>query len=207
MLARTRRMLSPVVRQAALLALPFLLVGACGDGTKVPEGSASIQGGYALIIGARTTLFSLASSQASVLCRPKPGLRAFEFEATSATGAGSPAYLRFVLADYAGPGDYAVAFEPGGVAHEVEVSFAAHGNPLASYKYKFFQFVRPDLNVTYRTHCDFSIQAETLTGRTRYAGAISCGALWADFDSVDYLSQPLNAFVDMVAKFECEVPS
>jgi hypothetical protein len=185
------------------LALPLWLLGACGSDSAEPEGPTPIEGAYALIIGPRTTLFSLAPDEATVLCRPKPGLQVFEFEASS----GGSQYLRFSLADYAGPGDYAIEYEPGGVDNWVEVGFPADGDAPAGYKYKFFQFVRADLNVTYRSHCAFTIEAEPLAGRTRFVGSITCGALWADFDSVDYLSQPLNGFADLLAKFECEVPT
>jgi hypothetical protein len=179
------------------------LLGACGNEVAEPEGPTPIEGGYALVIGPRTTLFSLAASEATVLCRPKPGLQVFELEAS----AGGSQYLRFTLADYAGPGEYAIEYAPGGADHRVEVGFPAEGDVPASYKYKFFQFVRADLNVTYRSRCGFTIEAEALTGRTRFVGTITCGALWADFDSADYLSQPLNGFADLIAKFECEVPT
>lgn len=188
-----------------VVTLVLLGLTACGSDPavtpKVDAGPKSISGSYAQVLGAHTLTFTMDATKAHVTCVPKPGLKEFEFASTLDTGE----YFRFTLVNYAGANkDYRLDYAPAAVQHKVEVGFPANPAAGKSYKYKFFQFQRSDTNVTYPSHCDLSLHSEGLTDRIKYTGVLSCGALWADTDSLDYHAEPLNGFTDLIAKFECE---
>jgi hypothetical protein len=204
MLARPRlnllRISYPIVATLVSLAL-----AACGGDQKItpqPDaGPQSINGSYAQVFGTHTSTFTMDATKAHVTCLPKPGLKEFYYEATLDTGE----FFRFTLVNYTGPNkDYRIDYAPAAVQNKVEVGFPAQTDTAKTYRYKFFQFQRTDINTNYPSHCDVSIKSEGLTDRIKYTGIVSCGALWADTASPDYHAQPLNGFADLVAKFECE---
>ena len=200
--------LRPILLTACWLVGTSLLLAACGGQpepvTTVPK---PIDGAYAMVLGSHASLITLAPAKAHVLCTPKPGLKEFDFEGTPDAAEDAGKYLRFSLMSYTGPKDYEIEYTAGGDEHKVEVGFPAIPAAAKSFKYKFFQYLRSDTNTTYRTHCDISIQTQELPDRTKFTGTVSCTALWADFDALDYLMQPLNGFADLIAKFECEQAS
>lgn len=187
-----------------LVALTAGLFMACGgDPPAPPPGPAPIEGAYALVMGTQSNLIPLGPGQAQVLCRPKPALKELELDARPQSAADAGKHLRFVLKEFGGPGRYEIEYSPG-AEHKVEVSFPPRPGDTRAFKYVFFEYLRTDLRATYRSHCDFEIAVEELVDRTAIKGTLSCGALWADFSSIDYVSQPLNNFADLVARFECE---
>jgi len=202
MLARPRPNLAWCTGVAALLSQLMACGG--GDPPQPPPVPAAIEGPYALVMGPGVTVIPLG--KALIVCRSKPALKEFELSATFNGDADAGKYLRFTLKDYSGPRDYRIEYAPAGAQHKVEVGFPS-GTGSKFYAYKFFEETRVDLNETYRSRCDFSFQSEELLDRTRYKGTVTCGALWADFDSLDYVADPLNGFADLVARFECEQPS
>ncbi len=190
-------------RHLGLAALTASLLAGCGGDPPAPPGPNTIEGAYALVMGAQSSLIPLGPGQARVLCRPKPALKELELDATPEAAADAGKHFRFVLKEYAGPGRYEIEYSPG-AEHRVEVSFPAQPGDTSVYKYVFFEYLRTDLKTTYRSHCDFEIAVEELPDRARFKGTMSCGTLWADFSSVDYVPGPLNSFADVVARFECE---
>jgi hypothetical protein len=187
----------------AAAVIVSLLIGCGDDPASAPTGPGAIEGPYALVLGTKSTVITLDPSKARVICSLKPALKELAFEAFPEAPEDAGKHLRFVLKGYTGPGDYQIEYSPS-QEHEVEVSFPAEPAAAKSYRYIYFQHLRLDLNATYRSHCDFSIAVEELPDRTRLSGTLSCGSLWADFDTLDYVSQPLNGFADLVARFECE---
>ncbi len=185
--------------------LPLLLLGSlatgCGGDSAPPT---KIEGPFAQVFASRVVSFSLAADKLQVVCRPKPGLKEFEFEAATTSGATSGNFLRFTLKDYTGPKDYEIEYDASKPQHKMEVGFPADPPQAKGYRYDFLQFSRVDLNEIYRSHCDLSIGAEELSDRTRYTGTVSCTMLWANFDSLDHSTGVLNSFADLVAKFQCE---
>jgi hypothetical protein len=180
-------------------------LAACGgDGA----GGHNVDGAFARLTGARITTFTLAAGGAlQVLCRPKPGLKELEYEAAQVLGTDSGSYLRFTLKDYVGPQDYSFEHDVAKAQHKIEVGVPAapRGADGKDHKYKFFEYLRPDLNVVHRSRCDATIAAEELSSKTRLSGTLACTMLFADFKSKDYDSTgQLNAFVDLWAKFECD---
>ena len=194
--------------RAASLSLGLAAIGCGGNPTVAPQpdlGTHAISTPYALVIGSHASSFTLDPSKAHVVCTPKPGLQEFVFEGTIDSGADAGKYFRLTLEGYTGANkDYRLDYKPASVQHKVEVGFPAAPPAVKGYKYKFFQAARADANVTYPSHCDLSIKSEGLTDRIKFTGTMNCSPLWADQDSADYQLQPLNGFVDLIAKFECE---
>jgi hypothetical protein len=183
--------LAPVILLASLLS-------ACGDDgeSSQPEGPIKIDGPFLKVFGAqqKTILWSAAGAQ--IVCRPKPGLQEFEYEATVDSDS-----FKLVLKDYAATkSSYDIEYkvEVGTEPHVVDVTFGT------DYKYKFFQSFRTDIDEAFNSQCSINLVAEELVSATRYQGTMFCVMLWADTTSNDYRTDIVNNYIDLVAKFECE---
>jgi hypothetical protein len=190
-------------RFCSLLVVLLLVATACG-GDDGPGGH-GVEGPYARVSGARAQTFSLAPGTLQVVCKPKPGLQEFEYEAATVLGSETGTYLRFTLADYTGPKEYLLEYEIAKAKHKIAVGLPAPEGGGKDYRYTFFQHLRPDLNEVYRSRCRISLAAEEGTTKTRFTGMLSCSMLFADYNSRDNNSSGLlNAFVDLWAKLECD---
>jgi len=195
-----------VIRLTCLLALSGLPLAAGCGGESEEQARAGFEGPYIQVSGAQTREFDLTSGELSVLCKPKPGLQEFDFEASSQPGSEGGEFLRFTVGGYSGAGDYVMEYDPSGSPHKVEVGLSGEGPNDAgkSFKYRLFQELRLDNNTLYNSFCALHLEAEELATKTKYAGQIHCVMLWADFDSSDSKTGNLTHFVDVAARFECE---
>jgi hypothetical protein len=190
------------------LLLPFvavLIFSACGGGDKTPTHQ-KIDGPFVELFGAQTKTFSLAADKLAVMCKPKPGLKEFEFEAATSAGTDGGNYFRITLKDYTGPGDFELEFDIAKPQHKIEVGVPAQpkGADGKDYKYTFWYHLRTDTNETYRSHCDLNLTADEGTTKTHYVGLLDCTMLFAASSSHDSNPGFLNAYVDLMAKFECD---
>ncbi len=185
----------------SLICLMSLVGSGCGGDSPVDEGQ-TFEGPFIQITGAQSRTFDLMSGDLSVVCKPKLGLKEFDFEAADQPGAEGGTYLRFTIGDYHGPGDYTLEYEAAKPLHTVEVGLTADAGEV--FKYRLFQELRLDNNELYSSYCNLHLNAEELQTKTRYAGLINCIMLWADFDSSDSDNGNLTSYIDIVSKFECE---
>jgi hypothetical protein len=190
------------------LLLPFvaaLIFSACGGGNKA--GHQKIEGPFVELFGAQTKTFSIAADKLAVMCKPKPGLKEFEFEAATAAGTDGGNYFRLTISDYTGPGDFELEFDSTRpLHHKIEVGVPAQpkGADGKDYKYTFWYYQRTDTNETYRSHCDLNLAADEGSTKTHFAGLLDCTMLFAASSSRDNSPGYLNAYVDLMAKFECD---
>lgn len=192
---------SPVVRIVTLTALIF---AGCGGGGK--SGHPKLEGPFAELVGEQSRSFSLAPGKLSVVCKPKPGLKEFEYEAATVLGSDTGSYFRLTLKEYTGPADYEMEYDVSKPQHKIEVGVPAEPKGAAGkdYKYRFWYHLRGDTNVTYRSHCSLSLTADEGDTKTHFVGLLSCAMLFADSSSADHDPGLLNAFVDLFVKFECD---
>ncbi len=185
-------------RAVILSAVPLLaslaLVAGCGGdsgGQKPPDQ----QGPFVQIAGAQRTTFSLAPEDVDVKCLFKRSFEELEYEGQDpASGNG----LRLVIKDYK-PGAMALEYGIDKPQHVVDLTLGG------GFKYRFFQHLRSDQDEVYNTRCDLTTEEQEAGATTRYSGHINCTLLFADASSPDYAgTDQLNAFVDLVARFECE---
>ena len=192
---------SPVVR---LVTLAASILAGCGGGGN--SGHAKLEGPFAEIVGGQSRSFSLAPGKLNIVCKPKPGLKEFEFEAATVAGSDTGSYFRLILKDYTGPGDFELEYDASSPQHKIEVGVPAEPKRPdgKDYKYRFWYHLRGDTNVTYRSHCDLSLTAEEGDTKTHFVGLMSCAMLFADSSSADHDPGLLNSFVDLFVKFECD---
>ena len=191
---------SSVVR---LVTLAASIVAGCGGGQ---SGHAKLEGPFAELVGEQSRSFSLAPGKLNLVCKPKPGLKEFEFEAATVVGSDTGTYFRLILKDYTGPGDFELEYDVTKPQHKIEVGVPADPRRPdgKDYKYKFWYHLRGDTNVTYRSHCDLSLSAEEGDTKTHFVGLMSCAMLFADSASADHDPGLLNSFIDLFVKFECD---
>jgi len=182
------------------LYLPALaLLPGCGD-----DGG-QLVGPFVRIMGMQNTIFSLDRSVMEWTCKPKPGLKEFEFEAAQFPQTDAGNYLRFTIRDYNKPQVYEMEYGTG-ANHSLEVGFDSPNKHLGekSYKYTFGRHFRSDTTKEYLSKCTINMDWIPLGNVYRYFGTIDCIMLFAGYNSKDYLSGNMNTNVDMVAKFECD---
>jgi hypothetical protein len=179
-------------------------MGCGGDGSTPSTTPAKLEGSFAQITGAQPHVFSLAPDQLKVLCRPKPALGEFEYEAATHLGSKNDSYFHLLLRTYSGPAEYDLPEQGDKESNLLELGWtsptAGHQDFLAS----FSQELRVDNNPSYNTACHLSLAAEEQNAATHFTGVISCGMLWPKV--ADKISEPTNSalFIDLVAHFECD---
>ena len=182
------------------LGLALLLNAGCGDESR------KIDGPFVEVIGSQYKLFPISENDLSVVCKPKPGLGEFEFEAATSSGKELGKFLKFTIKEYTKPKTYDFYYAPTSLGFELKVGFEdpeATAGTDKGYSYEFMQHLRPDINKTYPSKCTIRMSDEELTNGTKYTGTIDCVMLWSTFNSKDYTTGNLNAFVDLFASFTC----
>ncbi len=194
-------MQSKLIRSLTILALALGLGAGCGSDSRKMEGP------FVEVIGSQYQLFSISESALSVVCKPKPGLGEFEFEAATSSGKELGKFLKFTIKEYTVPKTYDFVYSPTSLSFSLKVGFedpdATKGTDKG-YQYEYFQHLRTDITKTYPSKCTVDIKEEDKTSGTRYHGTIDCVMLWASSDSKDYTGGALNSFVDLIATFDCE---
>lgn len=193
------------MRIFGLPLLPFviaIMTSACGgDDSSGFSAPPALEDPFVMTFGAQQRSFSLDPGQSSqVVCAPKPGLGEFEYNASFPSDIDGQSSLKFILKEYAESKEsWDVEYLPGGPGHTVEVGFANQ-----TYRYTFFQSLRPDTNEILNSRCKVGLQSEEREGKTHFAGSMHCTMLWADFSSKDYAIDKLNNYIDIIARFECD---
>lgn len=190
-----------VVLLGSLLGLALLAGPGCGDSGR------KIDGPFVEVIGSKYKLFSISENELTVVCRPKPGLGEFEFEAATTNGKEMGKFLKFTIKNYTKPKTYDFVYSPSSLDFSLKVGFEdpeATTGTDKGFRYEFLQHNRSDINKTYPSKCTLIMKDEEKTTGTRYHGSINCVMLWSTFDSKDYTTGALNAFVDLLASFDCQ---
>lgn len=175
------------------------LVGLVGCGGDDPAaGPGAIEGPYAMILGSQQEVYSLKPGDAQITCRPKPGLSEFEFKAENLGAGGNT--IEFNLQDFdpkrkSWSIEYAVG-KP--VQNKFSITFAG------GYRYVFFQALNAITNKTFTSRCNIDLDATDSGTQTHYLGLMNCTMLWSDFGTTDYNPGPLNNYIDLIIKFECD---
>ena len=182
------------------LGLGLMLGSGCGSDSR------KIDGPFVEVIGSQYKLFAISENDLSVVCKPKPGLGEFEFEAATSNGKELGQFLKFSIKEYTKPKTYDFVYAPTSLGFELKVGFEdpeATTSADKGYSYEFLQHNRSDINKTYPSKCTLTMTDEELTNGTKYTGTIDCIMLWSTFNSKDYTAGTLNAFVDLFASFSC----